>query len=153
MPKQLSPHILQAHGPGTVPRIDPARCYFKLRYGRSKIHRWGIFAEEPIPARRRVIEYTGERVSADELERRLARKHLYLFWITDYYGVDGAFDGSGAEFINHCCQPNLYSYVGRGQIFLTTLRRIEPGEELTYKYNLGDGTPCRCGAKRCKGTM
>jgi SET domain-containing protein len=153
MSSKLSRNILQAHGPGTVPRIDPARCYFKLRYGRSKIHRWGIFAEEPNPARRLVDEYTGERVSAEELERRLARKHLYLFWITDHYGVDGALGGSGAEFINHCCQPNLYSYVGRGQIFLTTLRPIEPGEELTYKYNLGDGTPCRCGAKKCKGTM
>src|SRR6188472_3053004 len=136
MSTKLSRQILQAHGPGAIPRIDPARCFFKLRYGRSKIHRWGIFAEEPIPARRRVIEYTGERVSAEELERRLARKHLYLFWITDHYGVDGAFDGSGAEFINHCCQPNLYSYVGRGHIFLTTLRTIEAGEELTYQYNL-----------------
>jgi hypothetical protein len=44
------------------PVINPERCRFKLRYGRSTIHRWGIFAEEVIPARRRVIEYTGEKI-------------------------------------------------------------------------------------------
>jgi len=36
----------------------------------SRIHRWGVFAQERIPARRKAIEYTGERVSRREAKRR-----------------------------------------------------------------------------------
>jgi SET domain-containing protein len=112
-----------------------------------------VFALEAIPARRRVIEYIGERIPASEVDRRLQRKHVYVFWLTDHWALDGAVGGSGAQFINHSCDPNLYSYVGRGHIYLTSLRRIEAGEELTFDYHLEDEEPgrCRCGSPRCKG--
>lgn len=135
------------------PELDKSKCNFKLRSGESDIHRWGVFAEEDIPSRRRVIEYTGEKIDANEVERRSARQHLYLFWTSETRAVDGAFGGSGAEFINHSCDPNLYSSVSKGHIYYVSLRKIEAGEELTVDYNLEDideQLPCTCGTDGCK---
>ena len=40
---------------------------------------------------------------------------------------------------------------------VTAIRDIEPGEELTYEYNLHDSddddADCHCGAGSCRGTM
>ena len=143
-------------GPGTIPRLDPRFCHFRLRYGPSPIHRWGIFSEEAIPARRRVIRYTGQRINAREAWRRRFRQHLYLFWLSSRFAIDGAIGGSGAEFINHSCAPNLYARVGRGRIVLVSLRAITAGEELTLDYHLtGDcpEIPCLCGAAACRGRL
>jgi len=52
------------------PAIDPRFACFRLAIRESKIHRRGVYAEEPIPARRKVIEYTGERISRRETKRR-----------------------------------------------------------------------------------
>jgi hypothetical protein len=50
-----------------------------------------------------------------------------------------------------------------GRVFIDTLRAIEPGEELTYDYQIqreADDPPdidaifaCRCGSDGCRGTM
>ncbi|HMV54180.1 MAG TPA: SET domain-containing protein-lysine N-methyltransferase [Rhodocyclaceae bacterium] len=142
-------------GPDAVPRIEPRHCRFRLAADLSPIHRWGIFADEPIPARRRVIEYTGARIDRDEVARRSVRTHLYIFWFGQQGALDGAIGGSGAEFINHCCDPNLYARVARGHIHLVSRRRIEAGEELTLDYRIVGGAPlrCRCGSPLCRGYM
>ena len=124
--------------------------------GRSLIHRWGVFAREPIPARRKVIEYTGERVSRRETKRRHERKHVYLFELDSYWCVDGAVGGSGAQLINHCCDANLFSMVRNGHIIYMSRRAIRAGEELTVDYRFGtemEKHPCRCGASVCRGTI
>jgi uncharacterized protein len=44
----------------------------------------------------------------------------------------------------------------KGHIIYMSLRAIKSGEELTVNYNFSkdvDASPCRCGAKNCKGTM
>lgn len=120
------------------------------------IHRWGIFAAEPIPVRRRVIEYTGQKIDVKEVWRRRFREHLYIFWLNEKWAIDGAFGGSGAEYINHSCEPNLVSRVAGGRIFLTSKRTIAVGEELTLDYNLDDEEQpmaCACGASSCKGLI
>ena len=68
--------VLMPGGPWDEPRIDPAACRFRLRLGESRIHRWGVYADEAIPARRRVIEYTGERIDLREAFRRRLRPQL-----------------------------------------------------------------------------
>jgi len=139
-----------------VPRIEPGACYFAVSSGRSSIHRWGLFAAEPIPARRRVIEYTGQVIDEREAYRRRIRPHVYLFWIGAQRAIDGAVGGSGAEFINHGCEPNLVARVRRGRVTLVSLRRIEPGEELLYDYRITGGSEllvCCCGAPSCRGFM
>lgn len=137
-------------------RIDPKYACFRLRVGRSPIHRWGVYAEEAIPARRKVIEYTGERISRAETKRRGQGPRTYLFTLDDYWTIDGAAGGSGAEIINHSCAPNLYSCIIKGHILYMSRRAIEPGEELTVDYRFSpkvERVPCRCGAPECRGTI
>lgn len=139
-----------------TPRIDSQYACFRLRVGPSRIHRWGVFAEEWIPPRHKVIEYTGERISRREAKRRSQRPCVYLFELNSYWCVDGAVGGSGAELINHSCDPNLYAVILKGHILYMSKRAIAPGEELTIDYRLdhdADPAPCRCGAPNCRGTI
>lgn len=148
--------VLLPDAPDAVPRVDRRACAYALGHAASPIHRWGIFARQDIPARRRVIEYTGQRIDAQEARRRSIRRHLYLFWIDPRRAIDGGIGGSGAEFINHSCEPNLRASLRRGRIFLVSLRPIAAGEELTLDYQIvGEVTDasCRCGAPRCRGSM
>lgn len=148
--------VLLPGGPHVVPRLDPFACRFMLRIGRSRIDRWGLIAAEPIPARRRVIDYAGERIGPAEVRRRRWRPRLYIFWISPRRAIDGALGGSGAEYVNHGCEPNVVARVRKGRVGLVSRRRIGAGEELLLDYRVtGDAPPleCRCGARTCRGTM
>lgn len=138
------------------PSIDPRYACFKIAIRRSRIHRYGVYAEEFIPANRKVIEYTGERVNRREAKRRGDGNFTYLFAVDNYWTLDGAVGGSGAEIINHSCEPNLVSRVMKGHILYMSLRPIQVGEELTVDYHLDWNppvTPCQCGTQRCRGTL
>jgi SET domain-containing protein len=139
-----------------APRIDEDKAFFRIEVRPSEIHRWGVFALEDIPARRRVIEYTGEKIDNDEHERRSeGRDLLYFFTVSPRQVIDPSIGGSGAEYINHSCDGNLDSYTYGGRIFLSSNRPIEAGEELSYDYNIvGDyDVKCHCGADNCRGTL
>ncbi len=142
---------------GNRPRIDPERACFGLRLARSKIHRWGVYAAERIPAGRKVIEYTGERISRRETKRRAdSSEMIYLFTLDPYWTLDGSVGGSGAEYINHSCEPNIVARVVKGHIFYVSRREIKPGEELTVDYHFDkkvEKVPCKCGALNCRGTI
>lgn len=141
----------------STPQINPKATKFKLRLAYSPIHRWGIYAEELIPKGRKIIEYTGERISRRETKRRYEeRKENYLFTLNSYWTVDGAVGGSGAQYINHCCDPNCFSQIRNGHILYMAKRDIEPGEELTIDYRFDkdvERVECKCGAAACRGTI
>jgi SET domain-containing protein len=142
--------------PVRSPRIDPQFACFKMVIRRSKIHRYGVYAAEPIPKNRKVIEYTGERLNRKQAKERDRGKYTYLFALDDYWTLDGAVGGSGAEIINHSCDPNLVARITKGHILYTSLRPIHRGEELLVDYNFsknGDKTRCLCGAKSCRGII
>ncbi len=137
-----------------LPKINPRYCRFRLCVGESKIHRWGVFAEENIPANRKVVEYTGEKIDCREAERR--KNTPYLFVLDDKWVIDGKVGGSGAEFINHSCDPNLVTRIMKGHILYMSLRAIQKGEELTVDYNYDDTDEimcCTCGTLNCRGTI
>jgi uncharacterized protein len=137
-------------------KIDPRHTRFRLRIAESGIHRWGVYAAEPIPPRRKVIEYTGERISRRETKRRGNGRLTYLFTLDDYWTIDGSSGGSGAELINHSCDPNLYSCIVKGHILYMSKRAIRPGEELTVDYRFSpkiDKVTCKCGSPACRGTI
>ncbi len=138
------------------PAIDPRYACFRLAIRASRIHRRGVYALEPIPPRRKVIEYTGERISRRETKRRGDGSLTYLFTLDDYWTLDGAYGGSGAEIINHSCDPNLSSCILKGHILYMSKRAIRRGEELTVDYRFDkkiEEVPCRCGARNCRGTI
>jgi len=137
-------------------KVDPQIARFRLAVRPSRIHRWGLYAEEDIPAGRKVIEYTGERISRRESKRRSGRKLHYFFRLDKYWKVDGAVGGSGAQYINHSCDPNVVARHIEGRIFYFSKRRIQPGEELLLDYRFSKyapKVPCHCGAANCRGTI
>jgi len=140
-----------------APTVDQKVASFKLKIKPSKIHRWGIYADEPIPKNRRVIEYTGEKINRKETKRRAETAEFnYLFTLDSYWTIDGSVNGSGAQFINHCCEPNLEARIIHEHILYFTLRDIQKGEELTIDYRFGwdvEKYTCKCGAAGCRGTI
>lgn len=131
---------------------------FKMEIRPSKIHRWGVYALEDIPPRRKVMEYTGERISRRETKRRSEQQAdmIYLFTLDAYWCLDGAVGGSGAERVNHSCDPNIVSVIKNGRILYMSRRAIKKGEELTIDYHFSkdiDKIPCHCGAANCRGTI
>ena len=140
-----------------VPTINPQLARFQLRLGESKIHRWGVYASEGIPKNRKVTEYTGERISRKETKRRCDTRELnYLFTLDNYWTLDGSVGGSGAEYINHCCDPNCEARVIKGRIYYYTRRDVQKGEELTVDYHFDakvEKVVCGCGSLKCRGTI
>ncbi len=71
--------------------------------------------------------------------------------------------GNEARFFNHSCDPNCESVIEGRRVYIEAIRAIEPGEELTYDYQIqreDDDPPdidaifaCRCGAPECRKTM
>jgi SET domain-containing protein len=143
-----------------IARLNPKFACFHLDIRRSRIERLGVFTKEVIPQGRRVIQYTGERISQREAMRRTVRMFLsgkaervYTVLLNRRSKLDGSVGGSGAEFINHSCDPNLTMRRIRGKIFLYSFKKIRAGEELTVDYGFRCSCPCRCGSTKCRGTM
>jgi len=77
--------------------------------------------------------------------------------------IEAGVGGNAARFVNHACQPNCESVIEDHRVFIEAVRTIEPGEELTYDYQIQrevDDPPdvdaifaCRCGSARCRGSM
>ena len=111
-------------GPGTHPKLEPSACRFQLRVARSRIHRWGIFAAEAIPARRRVIEYTGQHIGFRQAYRRRVRAHLYLFRTGTRRYIDGAIGGSGVV-----AMPITYIFDEEPQRIKAMLQSLEQKEQ------------------------
>lgn len=155
VPQKAAPTTRAENGKG--PHIDSTRACFSLKLAPSKIHRWGVYAAEPIPPGRKVIEYTGERIGRRETKRRADLSEMtYLFTLDPYWTLDGAVGGSGAEYINHSCEPNLVARIVKGHILYLSKRSIRRGEELTVDYHFDkkvEKVPCRCGSLQCRGTI
>jgi uncharacterized protein len=135
---------------------------------RSRIHGRGVFALRRIPKGTRIIEYLGDRITHAQADRRYddhdeSDNHTFLFSVDRGLVIDAEVGGNDARFINHSCGPNCESVIERRRVFIDSLRDIEPGEELSYDYQIGrerDDPPnvdeiyaCRCGAAQCRGTM
>lgn len=134
----------------------------------SSIHGRGVYAIAPIKKGTRVMEYLGERISHAEADDRYEKKgdddgHTFLFIASNRTVIDAGVDGNDARFINHSCNPNCETVIENSRVFIDSIRAIKPGEELGYDYQLtweSTDDPaelalyaCRCGAKKCRGTM
>ena len=122
-----------------------------IEKGRSKIHRWGVYATERIPKNTRIIDYAGELIrNGDECEAReeqyLREGCIWVFRINRAWSRDAAVGGNIARYINHSCTPNCWFDVVDKTIWIRAARSIRRGEELTYDYAIiGERTiPCRC---------
>jgi SET domain-containing protein len=129
----------------------------------SAIHRRGVFAREPIPRNRKVVEYTGERLTWQQALRFLKRRWklglgpgIYLARLNRHWVINGAVGGNGSQFINHCCEPNLGVRRIRGRLIFFSQRKIRKGEELTVDYRFRKDVPqtaCRWRSPKCRGII
>lgn len=133
-----------------------------VKFARSAIHNWGLYADVDITANDMIIEYVGEKVRqqvADIRERQYLKSGIgssYLFRIDDHTVIDATKRGGIARFINHSCTPNCTAKIitvdRSKRIVIYALRDIAKGmsfsppvavgntdrlvidEELTYDY-------------------
>ncbi|XP_054280902.1 histone-lysine N-methyltransferase SETD1B-A-like [Macrosteles quadrilineatus] len=138
----------------------------QLKFAKSKIHDWGLFAMEPIAADEMVIEYVGQMVRplvADLREKQYEATGIgssYLFRIDLEAIIDATKCGNLARFINHSCNPNCYAKIitidGQKKIVIYSKQPIGVNEEITYDYKFpieDEKIPCLCGAPQCRGTL
>ncbi|KAI0634221.1 hypothetical protein C8Q77DRAFT_1055565 [Trametes polyzona] len=137
-----------------------------LRFARSPIHDWGLYAMEKISRGEMVIEYVGEVIRAqvaDKREKAYERQGIgssYLFRIDEDLVVDATKKGNLGRLINHSCDPNCTAKIitisGEKKIVIYAKQDIELGSEITYDYHFPieqDKIPCLCGSAKCRGTL
>ena len=134
----------------------------------SNVHGSGIFAAKDIKKNTKIIQYIGEKVSKSEGDKRSANRiknflhseetgSVYIFELNSKYDIDGLFEYNKARYINHSCNPNCEVDIVDGKIWISSIKKIYKGEELSYDY----GYPfdkddykdhiCKCGSKKCIG--
>lgn len=111
----------------------------------------GLFATQPIPKGKRIVEYIGPLVSNDVVEKSSGK---YFFGVNKKWSIDGSPRENIARYINHSCQPNAEATVSnRRRVWIWSRRRIKPGEEITYDYGKeyfeGIIEPIGCKCEKC----
>ncbi|KAG9509327.1 Mitochondrial coenzyme A transporter SLC25A42 [Fragariocoptes setiger] len=141
-----------------------------LRFSRSLIHKWGLFACEKISSGQAVVEYVGEKIRpslADHRERVYANStshdgSSYFFRVDLDIVIDATLKGNVARFINHSCNPNCIAKVirhenGTNSIVIYAKQTIQEDEEITYDYKFpreeipqDQKIQCNCRAPNCQ---
>ena len=131
--------LTMATGDGDALRFNQLKKRKKpVRFARSAIHGWGLYAMENMAANEMIIEYVGEKIRqqvADLRERQYLKMGIgssYLFRIDDQTVIDATKKGGIARFINHSCTPNCTAKIikvdGSKRIVIYALRDIAQGK-------------------------
>jgi|TARA_B100001540_G_scaffold314475_1_gene339508 SET domain-containing protein len=119
----------------------------------------GLYAAKNIKKGTKIINYIGKIITKKQTE--ISKKYdntkpIYLFNLNNRYDLDGDYSFNTARLINHSCSNNC-EYDGKGlKLWVTAIRDIKKGEELTCDYGFGYDEdykqfPCNCGSKNCCG--
>ena len=127
---------------------------------KSNIDKRGLYASKMIKAGEKIIEYKGKLISKKESQQNPKfdnSKDIYLFNINKKWDLDGAWSFNTARLINHSCDPNC-EVEGKGlKLWISAIKDIKKGEELSYDYGFSyskeeiENFVCRCGSKNCCG--
>lgn len=135
----------------------PAYQRFDVSVAPSTIDGHGVFAAQPIPAKRKIGEIRGEAISVEEARIRATRhERIMIVELSARRAIDFTKSSDPMRFTNHSCRPNARLCIDNGRVEFYALRMIEPGEELTVDYGEThhDGQlACRCGAQGCRGAL
>ncbi len=134
---------------------DPQK--FALAVGPSAIDGQGVFAAEPIPARRKIGEVRGEPVSLQEAQRRSrGEARIMMIAVSARRAIDASHSTDALRFINHSCRPNATLKLNQGRVEFYAMRDIASGDELTVSYgetHHQGRLACRCGVPGCVGRL
>jgi uncharacterized protein len=110
----------------------------------------GLFTLQAIPADKKIIEYVGPVISAEECDRKGGK---YLFELDEKRAIDGSARSNLARYINHSCRPNAKGYTTGKRIWIWSLRALKAGEEITIDYGKEylDAHIKRCMCEKCDG--
>ena len=126
---------------------------------KSNIDKKGLCASKDIKEGTKIINYIGKIISKKETEENTKfdnEKDIYLFNLNSRYDLDGDFKFNTARLINHSCDPNC-EVEGVGlKLWISAIKNIKKGEELTYDYGFSYDKdykqfPCKCGKQNCAG--
>ena len=134
---------------------------------KSKLHGRGVFANKNIKKGTKIIQYIGEKISkleGDKRSEKRIKKYLksektgsvYIFELNKKFDIDGNIKQNKARFINHSCNPNCEVDIIDNEIWISSIKKISSGSELTYDYGYSFGSDymdheCFCGSKNCIG--
>jgi len=121
----------------------------------SEIKGKGVFAPHPI-AKGEVILRIDDSVVIDpddpELSKLIGGEPDHCDYLPDGTTI---LMQEPERYINHSCDPNVYTYTVDGERFVLAMRDVAAGEELVYDYAVntvgGDWLDCLCGAPNCRG--
>jgi uncharacterized protein len=110
----------------------------------------GLFTLQAIPADKKIIEYIGPVISAEECDRKGGK---YLFELDEKRAIDGSARSNLARYINHSCRPNAKGYTTGKRIWIWSLRALKAGEEITIDYGKEylDAHIEQCKCEKCAG--
>lgn len=131
------------------------RLFYELRIDKSNIDGKGAYANQRIPARKKIGDLGGIIISQREA-RRIANttKRVAIVEFGNGKALNASVNSNALRYINHSCRPNTYMRVLHNRVEFYALRSIRGNEELTCNYGEThhDGKlPCRCGAPGCQG--
>ena len=131
--------------------------FYKIK--KSNIDKRGLYASVDIKEGTKIIDYIGKIISKKESEENNKfdnGKDIYLFNLNNKYDLDGDFKFNTARLVNHSCNPNC-EVEGTGlKLWISAIKNIKKGEELSYDYGFSYDKdykqfPCKCGQKSCVG--
>ena len=132
--------------------------FYKIK--KSNIDKRGLCAAKDIKKGTKIINYIGKIISKKETEENIKfdnKKDIYLFNLNNRYDLDGDFKFNTARLINHSCDPNCEVDIVDNEIWISSIKSIKKGDELSYDYgyefdkdDYKDHT-CKCGSKNCIG--
>jgi SET domain-containing protein len=126
-----------------------------LLIGKSAIQGKGLFTDSPVRARTKLGEFTGERISTREARRRAKRrKRIAIVEVSLKEAIDGSIKGGLFQFINHSCDPNVFTRIAYGRVEFYAKRNLAAGDELTTDYvcsHHNGQLRCLCQSSDCRG--
>jgi hypothetical protein len=124
---------------------------------RSGVSGSGVFTLRKFGANVRLLEFVGPILVTDAHRVALGQSDIDEFLqisAHEYLGPSGGLD----DFVNHSCEPNCGLNFTDNGIYLTTLRRLDAGEEISFDYATTQNAypyrfHCHCGSLSCRGEI
>jgi uncharacterized protein len=135
----------------------PAYQKYAVTVAASAIDGLGVFAGEPIAARRKIGEIRGESISVGDARIRATRhERVMIVELSPKRAIDFSKSSDPMRYTNHSCRPNAQLVIANGRVEFFALRDIVLAEEITVDY--GDThhagkLACRCAAPDCRGAL
>src|SRR5688572_534679 len=136
---------------------DSPNAVTAVRVRRSTIAGRGVVAVRRIPARSLLEDVTRPLVRYRHVPQEGEPGYGHAIQVKRGWWL--LLEGSAFYYLNHSCEPNTRVAIRGTTVTIWSREAIRAGDELTLDYAtvaFRDDPyefPCRCGARRCRGTV